>query len=125
MTGEMLWWVDNDNIVVALDNGDGTYTAPSESGLNVRVYCTKEWDDIDTTASALHVEDALPSAFHMDIVNGVIADCYMLPGKQNQRAAEFEYHFRAGVARAQEYASRERTQDGVRPASCFLFGVDE
>jgi hypothetical protein len=124
MTGYYLWWVDNDELVVGLDNGDGTYTAPAGSSLTIRVYGTKEYDELGNTTGSLSVEDTIPKAFQMAVVDGAISQGYLSPGKDKQMAVMFAQKFLHGIARAQEYASRERVSDNIRPKECNIFTVD-
>lgn len=125
MSAEWVWWVDNGNLVVAYDNGDGTFTAPGESGLTIRAYCTNVWDEIGADVSTLNAEDPVPAYFHKTIVDGAIADGYMLPGRYGTMAEVYVAKFERGIASAQAYASREQVQDGIKPKPCIIFGVDE
>lgn len=125
MTGDYVWWVDDDRLGIALDNGDGTYTALANTGDSILLYCKKTYQDLGTAAGDLDNEDDLPSQFHMAIVDGAIAEGYKLPGRDKGMLALFEGQFAAGVARGQEYASHERVGDNFKAAAYNIFEVSQ
>lgn len=124
MTGDFVWWTDNDEIVIGYDNGDGTYTAPAESGNIINIYCHKTYDEFTTDTGALGDACPLPSIFHRYIVDGAIAEGYSLPNTDKGMLVLFEQKFRQGIARGQEYSSRERVKDDAKPSPYNIFQVD-
>jgi len=125
MTGSFVWWTDNDLLVVGYDNGDGTYTAPQESGNTIRLYCNKTYDEFTSTSNSLLEACPLPELFHRYIVDGAIAEGYALPGTDKGMLMLFEQRFRDGIARAQQYSSRERVKDDMAPAPYNIFQVTQ
>lgn len=124
MTGDYVWWVDDDRFAVALDNGDGTHTALQTSGDQFLLYCKKEYADLGSDLGDLEAEDDLPAVFHSAIVDGAIADGYALPSKDKSMLGLFEGRFISGVARGQEWASHERVGDSFAGAAYNIFQVD-
>lgn len=124
MTGDYVWWVDNDQIVVGYDNGDGTYTAPQVDGVAIKVYCHLTYDDFTSTTGSLSTACPLPEVFHRYIVDGAIAEGYALPGTDKGMLMLFEQRFRDGIARAQQYSSRDRVKDDMAAAPYNIFQVD-
>lgn len=125
MSGDFVWWTDNDQVVIGYDNGDGTYTAPQDSGNTIRLYCHKTYDEFTSTAGSLSDACPLPEIFHRYIVDGAIAEGYTLPGTDKGMLALFEQRFLQGIGRAQQYSSRERVKDDMAPAPYSIFQVSE
>jgi hypothetical protein len=124
MTGEYLWWIDNDSLVIGLDNGDGTYTAPAVDGNAIRAYCTRFPDALTNSTGSHLTQIPLPEQFHMAIIDGAIADGYLLPGGVPGMYSLFEQKYLKGVVDGQVYASRQRSGDWARPKKCNLFEVE-
>lgn len=106
------WWTSNGKFAFAYNSGSG-FSAPTVDDETVYLDCVCSYPDLSISTD-LDDEDPLPPEFHMTIVNAVIGQLHLMPGKDQRAAAAFLSMAERDIARAQEKAANDGVGDGIR-----------
>jgi hypothetical protein len=103
---DKVWWVDEGRLCVAVDNGDGTFSALT-GATQILAYCNKIPSDLGADVGPASDEGVVPAPFINAVLYRVIAEGYELPGGNVDKAMYFDHKYASYLRAAKDYASNE------------------